>query len=194
MSTTITNLHEAVHTAFFSREVLHNTIVHMVNNSTLFLNDTLLDVVCLCMKSPFAVNIGDRGIGLFRANYNVTITFKQLTPKQLAAVTALVQHAYDNGSYYISRQRGGEHSISFPHCNTPIPISHADILVAVHRLILQSHRKTPQSSISLSADRVANIILQRVRNLVYVHPESLRDFQNTLKAKHENAAREPGAI
>lgn len=198
MATTSTisgaELHGEVYTSFFGPEVLQGTIAKLVNNSTIFLNDTLIDVACLCMQSPIAINIGDRGIGLFRSNYNVAIPFKQLSARQLRAVTALVQHAYDNGAYYINNSGAGVHTVSIPAPKMPGPVPHAAILEAVYALILRSHQKATGAGTSLPGEKVADVILQRIRNLVYIDPQSLCRFQDDLRERRKKAAVPPPSI
>lgn len=182
------DLYDAALTAFFAPDVIQNTIAKLVNNSTPYLSDALVDVVCACLQSPLTINVGDRGIHLFRTKHDIAITFKQLSTAQLRAILALLQYAYEHDKYHINRSQGNAYVISFPVSRLSRPTSHVDILLAVYSLIQRSCKRTPQAYKVLSSDRIADIILHRVRNIVFISPDSLRDFQKHIQATHERSS------
>jgi hypothetical protein len=166
---------DEVFDAFLAPPALARTLVHLINNSCHFFSDSLTEVVTVVLKSPLSVVLNDKGVALFKSNYAISILYKQLNPRQVKAITELCEERMTTGNFFVNQQRVCGVAVHFP-CEMPRSVAHSDVLSAVHKIVLRGHKLNN----GISAQQIANIIIQRIRSLVYVDSKNILEFQRLI--------------
>jgi hypothetical protein len=179
----IMTLCDDVFDSFLHPSQLKRTLVLLINNSSQFFKDPLIEIICLILSSPFSLVLTEKGVALFKANYVAIIYFKQLTQKQTQAVSALLEDSLQNDDYHVILQRSGGMCVHVPE-KLPRVVQHSDVLISLHQLLHRSQLP----ACHLPSGQICNVILQRVRNMVHIDHKSLVVFRQYIEDERSACA------
>ena len=116
----------------------------------------------------------DRGISFFHLNMTITFPFHKMNSSQLATLLEFCTEALERKEYCVNRQQDSGVCIKFKLAQN-IVVNHLHILNALHSIITGNVKDDSQ----LQPRQVFSVILQRIRNSVYVDAHSFRQFRDT---------------